>query len=97
VEATEEIFVGTSPHVVKTGLTVCGWRTLVEDPRLGTFAIAHGTLKNLVLAPTVELGDLKGHEVDLGAYWAEHEYSSDEGEASILPSNGSRLRLGTLA
>jgi hypothetical protein len=76
VEATEQILVRAGPDVVKTGFTVRGGRTLVEDPRFSAFAVSHGALEYVMLAPAVELSNLKGHEVDLGAYWAKHAYSS---------------------
>ena len=64
--ATEEVLVDARPDVVQSGLAVGRRRALVEDPRLGAFALLHGTREDVVRAPAGEFGLFESHESRFG-------------------------------
>src|ERR1700731_3202309 len=73
---TEQVLVDPSPDVVKAGHAVGGGRTLVEDPGLPPFALAHGAREDVVLAPTGQFGLFKGYKIKFGADRAKHKSPS---------------------
>src|ERR1039457_3611844 len=70
--ATEEILVDASPHVVQSGHTVGGGRTLIEHPRVGALAMFHRARKDVVRLPASQFGFFYGHKINVGADGAKH-------------------------
>ena len=71
--ATEQVLVDARPHVVEPGLAVRRGRALVEDPRLGAFAVLHRTREDVVRPPAGEFGLFESHKIEFGVDGAKHE------------------------
>ena len=69
---TEEVLVDARPHVMEARHAVRGGRTLVEDPRLGAFAVFHRALEDVVGPPAGQFGLFESHEIEFGADGAKH-------------------------
>jgi len=74
--AAEEVLVDPGPHVMKSGLAIGRGRTLVEDPRLGAFAVLHGPREDVIRPPAGQFGFFESHKIKFGADGAKHESPS---------------------